>query len=263
MHLAQIFTTFISGLAHHSFGNVDTRVTARLAGAGSVGAFVGAALLATVPSSAARAISATLLSGMGTHRPAWREPPRPTRAVWASACAPGAGAYVFYRFHRAESTQSRPGAPSLSLLVPLGLAGGFVDATGGGGWGPVATSGLLADHRLSPTRVIGTVSASEFFVTVAAVLGFFGSSVGLADGAEPDAPPALRLELVAMLILGGVVAAPVAPLLVVRIAPRVLGQATPRSRAEITRPRFTSVETPYQVSQSLKAARQSAHSLAL
>ncbi len=74
--------------------------------------------------------------------------------------------------------------------------------------------------------MIGTVSASEFFVTVAAVLGFFGSSVGLADGAEPDAPPALRLELVAMLILGGVVAAPVAPLLVVRIAPRVLGQAT-------------------------------------
>ena len=120
---------------------------------------------------------------MGAHTSAGRARP-PARAEYV-ARASGAGAYVLFRFYRAETTQCRPGAPSLSLLVPLGLAvrrdraprsrrdrpeiaprsreeprrlraqGGFVDATGGGGWGPVATSGLLADHRLVRVRHSG------------------------------------------------------------------------------------------------------------
>ena len=68
-----------------------------------------------------------------------------------------------------RATGKKQQRPSILFVGPLGFTGGAVDALGGGGWGPVATSGLLAHGSLSPSRVIGTVSLSEFFVTVAAV----------------------------------------------------------------------------------------------
>ena len=84
---------------------------------------------------------------------------------------------------------------------------------GGGGWGPVATPALLADGRLAPNRVIGTVSASEFVVAVAASAGFiFG--IGVAG---------VRLDYVAALLVGGLVAAPIAAYLVRHMNPRLLG----------------------------------------
>ena len=107
----------------------------------------------------------------------------------------------------------RTGRPGLRFLAPLGLIGGFVDATGGGGWGPVTTPTLLADGRLAPNRVIGTVSASEFIVALSASAGFF-----TALGGE-----AVRLEFVAALLAGGLVAAPIAAYLVRHLNPRLLG----------------------------------------
>jgi uncharacterized membrane protein YfcA len=98
-------------------------------------------------------------------------------------------------------------------LVPLGLVGGFLDASGGGGWGPVTTSTLMASSRMQPRKIIGTVSGSEFIVSVCASLGFL-----LALGAA-----GLDLGIVAAMLLGGGIAAPLSAWLVSRMDERVLG----------------------------------------
>ena len=98
-------------------------------------------------------------------------------------------------------------------MVPLGLVGGFVDATGGGGWGPVTTPTLVADGRLTPARVIGTVNTAEFIVALAASLGFL---VGLGTAG-------IDLGIVLALLLGGVIAAPLAAYVVRHLNARILG----------------------------------------
>jgi uncharacterized membrane protein YfcA len=93
------------------------------------------------------------------------------------------------------------------------VVAGFVDATGGGGWGPVTTSTLMAANRMQPRRVIGTVSASEFLVALGASIGFLvslGSQVIVWDA-------------LAVLLLGGLIAAPVAAWLVRHLDHRLLG----------------------------------------
>jgi len=192
VHLAQLGTTAASGFAHYRLGNVDLDTAVCLSPSGVVGAFLGATVLSSVPGAIAKPAAAGLLFLLG--------------------------AYVLLKFH-GDSMRRANGSDrvGLGLLVPLGFCGGFVDATGGGGWGPVATSALLADGRLAPAKVIGTVSASEFFVTVAAVIGFLatlGPDIG-GDGVRPD--------LVLALLLAGLLAAPVAPLLVTRLEPNLLG----------------------------------------
>jgi uncharacterized membrane protein YfcA len=99
------------------------------------------------------------------------------------------------------------------MLVPLGLVGGFLDASGGGGWGPVTTSTLMASSRMQPRKIIGTVSGSEFIVSVCASLGFL-----LALGSA-----GLDLGIVAAMLIGGGVAAPLSAWLVSRMDERVLG----------------------------------------
>ena len=93
--------------------------------------------------------------------------------------------------------------PRTSVLIPLGLSAGFIDASGGGGWGPVTTPTLLTITSHEPKRVIGTVSASEFFVALAASGGFIAGS----------ATSAMDWKVIAGLLLGGVLMAPFAALL--------------------------------------------------
>jgi uncharacterized membrane protein YfcA len=187
VHIAKIGTGASSGLAHHRFGNVDWKVVRRIALPGAAGAFLGATLLSTLSTESSRPLSSLFLFALGV--------------------------YVVLRFLRGGLRALRKGTPRLRFLIPLGLIGGFVDATGGGGWGPVATPALLADGRLEPNRVIGTVSASEFVVAVAASAGFlFG--IGVAG---------VRLDYVAALLLGGLIAAPIAAYLVRHLNPRILG----------------------------------------
>ena len=222
VHLAQLGTTALSGLAHYQSGNVDLGVTAHIGAAGMVGAFWGAALLSLLPTKAAKPIASGLLFAVGV--------------------------YVLARFYRDKSHCARVGRPGRAVLLPLGLVGGFVDATGGGGWGPVATSGLLAGGQLRPSRVIGSVSASEFLVTVAAVAGFCaapfleaavaaaaaaaaGGDVAAEQAAEQAAAEqahggshlGLHLDIVLTLLVGGLLAAPLAPRLVGCLKPRLLG----------------------------------------
>ncbi len=90
------------------------------------------------------------------------------------------------------------------FLAPLGLFAGFIDASGGGGWGPVATPTMLISGRTEPRKVIGSVSASEFLVSVAASLGFL---INLGS-------QGIDWPIAGALLLGGVIAAPFAAWLV-------------------------------------------------
>jgi uncharacterized membrane protein YfcA len=187
VHIAKIGTGASSGIAHHRFGNVDWQVARRIALPGAIGAFVGAVLLSGLSTASSRPISSSLLFLLGI--------------------------YVLIRFLKGGLRPLRKGVPRLRFLIPVGLVGGFVDATGGGGWGPVATPALLADGRLAPNRVVGTVSASEFIVAIAASLGFF-FGIGVAG---------VRFDYVAALLVGGFIAAPIAAYMVRHLNPRLLG----------------------------------------
>lgn len=200
VHLAQLGTTAASGVSHWRCGNVDTSVVRQLSLAGVCGALFGSILLSNLDTSMSKIVSSCLLMLVGT--------------------------YVTLRFagmdassDKTDRPRSLLDTPSISFLAPLGLVGGCVDAIGGGGWGPVATSGLLAQDGLAPPVAIGTVSLSEFFVTVAAVLGLI---VTLGPGHAFTAD-AMRVDLAITLLLGGLAAAPIAPLLVRNIHPRKLG----------------------------------------
>ena len=187
VHLAEVGTTAVSGVAHHRFNNVDWHVVRRIAIPGGIGALLGATFLSSISTEFAKPLASSLLFTLGI--------------------------YVLLRFLLGKVRVARTGRPGLRFLAPLGLIGGFVDATGGGGWGPVTTPTLLADGRLAPNRVIGTVSASEFVVAISASVGFFFALSG----------QAVRLEYVFALLGGGIIAAPIAAFSVRKLNPRLLG----------------------------------------
>ncbi len=190
VHLAEVGTTMVSGLAHWRFGNVDRRVLIRIAGPGAVGAFCGAVFLSWISLSAAQPITSGVLLALGV--------------------------YVIIRFASATSGQIRGRAYVRGRhLAVLGGIAGFVDASGGGGWGPIATPTLLATGKMEPRKVIGSVSAAEFAVAAAASAGF---GVGL--GME-----GVSFVTVAGLLIGGALAAPVAAWLVRKVVPEILGVA--------------------------------------
>lgn len=191
VHLAEVGTTFASGLSHWKFKNIDWPLVAKLGGPGAVGAFLGATVLSSLSTEAATPLMGGILLAIGI--------------------------YVLLRFSlRTPLTFTRGTSHSVKFLVPLGLFGGFIDASGGGGWGPVTTSTLLSRGKTAPRTVIGSVSASEFLVALSASLGFL---IGLRDEFLDNLPVVLGL------MAGGVIAAPIAAWLVSRISPALLGTA--------------------------------------
>ena len=195
VNLAQIGTTAVSGFSHGKLGNVDKVVFRRIAIPGAIGAFTGALVLVHVSTNLAR--------------------------PWASSLLLLLGIYVLWRYLAHRRSVLRKGRPRTQFLAPLGLIGGFVNSTGGGGWGPVSTPAMLATGRMAPNRVIGTVNAAEFVVTLAAVSGFF---VGLGLGA-------VDLGIVLPLMLGGMIAAPFAAWIAKRLPMRIMGVAVGGARA--------------------------------
>jgi len=188
VHFSELGTNLASGVSHWRLQNVDWRVVARIAGPGAVGAFLGATVLSHLSTEAAAPAMATILALLG--------------------------AYILVRFVLGLRPRIA-GHPGMKLLAPLGLVAGFVDATGGGGWGPVATPALLTDGRLEPRKVIGSVDTAELAVSVAASLGFL---LGLGAAG-------ISWALALALLVGGLVAAPLAAYLV-RVAPtHLLGVA--------------------------------------
>jgi hypothetical protein len=190
VHLAEIGTTLVSGLSHWRFGNVDWKVVLKIGVPGAIGAFAGATFLSSISTETAAPLMAVILLTLGL--------------------------YVFLRFTFQGLPKGQLGKPLRKrFLAPLGVVAGFVDSTGGGGWGPVGTPAILASGRLEPRKTIGSIDTSEFLVAVAASIGFI---VGI--GSEN-----IDYAWVLALLIGGVIAAPVAAWLVRHIPPRVLGAA--------------------------------------
>ena len=188
VHLAEIGTTLASGLAHWKFGNVDWKVVAKVGLPGAVGAFLGATVLSSLSTEIAAPVMSLILLSLGV--------------------------YLLVRFTLRGLDRRNLGKPVRKrFLGPLGLVAGFVDATGGGGWGPVGTPALLASGRMEPRKVIGSIDTSEFIVALAASLGFL-----LALGSQ-----GVNIVWAAGLLVGGLIAAPVAAWLVRHIPPRMLG----------------------------------------
>lgn len=177
VHTAEVFTTAVSGVSHWRFGNVHRRLFAALAVPGAIGAALGAWLLTVFAGEVIKPYVATYLVLMGV--------------------------YVLTRAFRKVLQFRRP-----RRVVPVALFGGFVDASGGGGWGPVVTASLLTTGK--PRHIIGTVNAAEFVVALVASMVFM-PHVGLS------------LPLVVLgLILGGALAAPLGAVIVARVPHRVM-----------------------------------------
>lgn len=189
VHTAEVGTTLVSGISHWKFGNVDWKVVIRLGVPGAIGAFAGATFLSNLSLEAAAPVTAAILALIGMN------------LVW--------------RFSRGRVRRKFTERPhSSGFLGGLGIVGGFIDASGGGGWGPVTTSTLLSVGRTEPRKIVGTVNTAEFLVSLAATLGFI---IGLwSDLVE-------NLAAVAALLIGGCIAAPIAAWMISRVNATVLG----------------------------------------
>jgi uncharacterized membrane protein YfcA len=185
IHAAECFTTGASGASHMIHRNVDWRLFWRLAPAGVVGGVIGAYLLTGFDPTFIKAVVVAYLGCLG----------------------------VFMLGRALRGPKEEP--PHLKHVVPVGVVGGFLDAIGGGGWGPIVTSTLLGRGH-PPRYVIGSVNSAEFIVTVAISLTFLWT---LFTGRfELEGGLAVGGAALAGLILGGLVAAPLAGY-VTKIAP--------------------------------------------
>ena len=188
VHFAEIGTTLLSGVAHWKFGNVDWKVVAKIGVPGAVGAFIGANVLSSLSTGIAAPVMSLILLVLGI--------------------------YILLRFTLWGLNRRNLGKPMRTrFLGPLGLVAGFVDATGGGGWGPVGTPAILASGRMEPRKVIGSIDTSEFLVAIAASLGFL-----VALGSQ-----GVDFAWALVLLIGGAIAAPIAAWLVRHVPPRLLG----------------------------------------
>lgn len=172
VHAAEIFTTLVSGISHLRLKNINWKLFFMLLVPGILGGVIGAYLLVHFESTVLDVIVDLYLIIMGV-------------------------VILFKAFQRQRQKKDFG-----SYAYALGFVGGFSDALGGGGWGPVVTSTLLATGH-DPRQSIGTVNSAEFFVTVAettafiALLGSFKS----------------YFTIIAGLIIGGVIAAPISAML--------------------------------------------------
>jgi uncharacterized membrane protein YfcA len=178
VHTAEIFTSGVSGLSHLKLGNVDKKLLWKLLIPGVIGGALGAYILTAVPGKMIKPFVAFYLLIMGV-------------IVLRKA------------FKKIQEKKAR------TRLFPLGLVGGFCDAIGGGGWGPIVTSTLVARGH-NPRFTIGSVNLAEFFVTVTEVATFL-ATIGL-----------LQWQVIVGLIVGGVLAAPLAAYVCKRLPTKTL-----------------------------------------
>lgn len=179
VHTAETFTTAVSGISHVAHRNVDWGLFFRIVIPGVIGGVAGAYVLTQISADAARPLVLSYLTALGL--------------------------YLFYRgiMHRHTERQPR-------VVGPLGLVGGFLDASGGGGWGAIVTSNLLVQGS-NPRKAIGTVNTAEFFLTVT-ISATFIATIGW---------EAFTTATVGLLI-GGVMAAPFGGWIAKRVNPDLL-----------------------------------------
>jgi uncharacterized protein len=179
VHAAEVFTTGASGLSHWRFGNVNWRLLRNIAIPGMAGGAVGAMLLSSLPGEVIRPYVSAYLLLMG----------------------------LFILWKAVHGMPSRAEPPK--RVAFLGLFGGFLDAIGGGGWGPMVTSSLVGQGT-TPRYAIGSVNMAEFFVTLTTTLTFL-FTIGLE-----------LWPIIAGLIMGGIIAAPFAAYVTSRVPDRPL-----------------------------------------
>jgi uncharacterized protein len=181
VHLVEMFTTGASGISHVLHKNVDWKLFSRIAVPGVVGGVIGAYALSNISAEIARPLVMLYLTCLG-----------------------------FYLLYKALTYPQMPKAKDAKVTVPLGLVGGFLDASGGGGWGPVVTSNLLLQGT-DPRKTIGTVNTAEFFLTFTISLTFI-FTIGLEA----------FTQVTGGLLIGGLLAAPLAGLIAKRVPPKAL-----------------------------------------
>lgn len=179
VHAVETFTTAASGTSHVLHRNVDWRLFRRLMIPGLIGGVLGAYVLAGLDAAVAKPVVMAYLTL--------------------------AGLYLLYRAWRGAPPPREP-----KVVGPLGLIGGFLDAIGGGGWGPVVTANLLVQGS-SPRSTIGTVNTAEFFLT-ATISATFIATMGFA---------AFTVATIGILI-GGIAAAPFGAVIAKRVPARPL-----------------------------------------
>jgi len=179
VHTVETFTTAVSGISHAVQRNVNWRLFLRLMIPGVIGGVLGAYVLSNVDAGVTKPFILAYLVGIGV--------------------------YLLWR-----STHTKPERKEPRIVEPLGLAGGFLDAAGGGGWGPVVTSNLLVQGT-DPRLTIGTVNTAEFFLT-ATISATFITQLGWA----------VFTQATVGLLIGGVVAAPFGAMLAKRVPPQRL-----------------------------------------
>ncbi|MDP3907848.1 sulfite exporter TauE/SafE family protein [Novosphingobium sp.] len=186
VHLVECFTTATSGISHLLHGNIDKKLFFRLLVPGMIGGLLGAYVLTSLDAGVVKPFVLAYLTAIGI--------------------------YLLIR-----GVLYPPKIREARLIAPLGLFGGFLDAAGGGGWGPVVTSNLLIQGA-DPRKVVGTVNSVEFFLTLTVSAAFIfhlgfadvaGATLGLLIGGIAAAPlgawAAKHFPPKQMLILVGVV----------------------------------------------------------
>lgn len=179
VHAAEIATTAASGTSHALARNINWPMLRRLAIAGALGGALGALVLSRIDGNVIRPFIGAYLLLMGI--------------------------LILMRAARMAPLKDA----NTSFAGPLGLVGGFLDAIGGGGWGPMVTSTLIGSGH-APRTVIGSVALSEFFVTLTITAMFF-SQIGL-----------VHLDEIIALAAGGILAAPFAGQIARHVRPRLL-----------------------------------------
>ncbi len=178
VHVAEVFTSGISGLSHLKMGNVNRKLFQRLVLPGAAGAILGAYVLTSIDGNAIKPFISAYLLIMGV--------------------------VIIHKAFRPVKKDRQE-----KSLAPLALFGGFADAVGGGGWGPVVASTLLGKGH-NPRYAIGSVSLAEFFIAMAGA-GTFLMLIGTGNW-----------QIIVGLVLGGAFAAPFAAYLCRKFAPRTL-----------------------------------------
>jgi uncharacterized protein len=181
VHLVEMFTTGASGVSHILHKNVDWRLFTRIALPGMIGGALGAYILSNIDGSVTRPFVMLYLTCIG-----------------------------FYLLYKALTYPQMPKAKRARVTIPLGVIGGFLDASGGGGWGPVVTSNLLIQGT-DPRKTIGTVNTAEFFLTTTVSITFI-ATIGL---------EAFTL-VTGGLLIGGLIAAPIGGFIAKRIEAKTL-----------------------------------------
>ncbi|MEP7350926.1 MAG: sulfite exporter TauE/SafE family protein [Sphingorhabdus sp.] len=181
VHLVEMFTTGASGISHVLHKNVDWKLFSRLALPGVAGGCIGAYLLSNIDASVTRPAVMLYLACIG-----------------------------IYLLYKALSYPAKPKIKEAKYAVPLGLVGGFLDASGGGGWGPVVTSNLLIQGT-DPRKTVGTVNTAEFFLTTSISVTFL-LTIGL---------QAFTI-VTGGLLIGGLIAAPLGAVIAKRVELKTL-----------------------------------------